>query len=460
METPALFSLPCLAVGVSPEYVARLKEAYPDLRLTEMPCELDRLMDAEGEPPAAVVCGEPPENTSITEVAQLLRMKYQDAPIYLLVGANSRHDRKKLLKNGLTDVFFLPLDQELLAQALRDLAARRGGPGKTFRAVKLMDLQADTVLGFDTHLYLPANNKHIKFTSAGSEIEKERLARLRQGNLTSLFVSTTDMPKVHQYTAEVLRKMGSNETMSETEKSERLQSAVRELVSGLFSDRATGTESGKSVLQDCQEVVRNYVSKGKSGQWYERILAITGGSSGTYSRAANVSALASLFALGIGNKNVDDIAIAGLLHDVGLAMLPPELLKKDYSEMTALERIAYQKHPDHSIEMIRSRKIVVSELVHRIILQHHECFNGSGYPNGTRGARLSVEAQILFFADRFDELTAVVPGRISKSPVEAARELAAQVANDPSKAFIEPTLMKRLVALFPEEATQDPPQAA
>jgi putative nucleotidyltransferase with HDIG domain len=321
-------------------------------------------------------------------------------------------------------------------------------------------MQADTVLDFDTFIYLPANNKHIRYSSSGSVIDEERMSKLKRHQMSSLFVSPEEITKVYSYTAKVLRNLGSNATMSETERSQRLHSAVRDLVSGLFSDAATGMDGCRGIIEDCQGIVKSYISVGSKSQWYDKVLLLSGGENGTYSHAANVAAYAALFAMGVGLKSVEEIAIAGLLHDIGLAKVPVEIHKKSLSEMTPSEKEIYEKHPEFAIEIIKERKIIIPELSHKIIIQHHETFNGTGFPKGIRGGRFCEEAQVLAFADRFDELTAMIPGKPRKTPAEAARELATQAASDPAQAFIDPELMKRLISLFPAGIEQSAEVAA
>ncbi len=439
----------CLTVGLSAQIESEVKQAIGEFKFISAPIDLEQLMEIDVAQPACVLCESKADGPPMAEVAQLLRMKYQDVPIYLVCQEGAKAERKALIKNGLTDVFFLPLDYDTMLRVLHELLEMRKKGGRVFRSVKLLDLQPETVLEFDTFVYLAANNKHVKYSEGGSIMAKERMERLKKHNMTSLFVSPADLPKVYRQAAQTLKALGSSSEISETERAERLHNSVRDLVSGLFSDVATGTEGTKQALEDCQLIVRNYVASGGGSSWYERVLAAVGSGLGTYSHASNVSTYASLFAIGLGFKNAEEIALAGLLHDIGLAKVPLEVQKKSREDMTPLERHSYDRHPEFAIDMIRERKMVVSELVHKIILQHHESFNGDGFPKQLRGNRICEEAQILAFADRFDELTALVPGRPRKTPAEAVRELNLLAVNDPSKAFIEPKLMKRLISIFP-----------
>jgi putative two-component system response regulator len=96
---------------------------------------------------------------------------------------------------------------------------------------------------------------------------------------------------------------------------------------------------------------------------------------------------------------------------------------------------------------------VIPQLSQQIIMEHHECFNGSGFPKAIRGNRLHEESQIVAFADRFSELTSLVAGKPRMTASQAAVELSLLSASDPAKSFIEPSLMKRLISLFPASSS-------
>ena len=118
--------------------------------------------------------------------------------------------------------------------------------------------------------------------------------------------------------------------------------------------------------------------------------------------------------------------------------------------MTPEEFTEYKKHPDLTINLIKSRKIAVSDQVTKIILQHHELYNGDGYPNGLFGDRIMKEAQILAIADCFEELTSY-HGKTEKpcSPTEAVHQLMDEQLKNPSKIKFNPELLKNILSLFP-----------
>ncbi|MBS1962303.1 MAG: HD domain-containing protein [Bdellovibrionales bacterium] len=432
-----------LAIGLAPDVLESLGVWKEGVQIDHVVCNVDVLLEAKGPVPGFVLCGPAPEGVSIVEVAQVVRMQYSQAPIYLVVPPGSRYDRKNLVKNGFTDVFFLPLDRASAVQAIDEEIQRVRKRGRIYRPIQLVDLRPDLAVDFDTYVYLPANDKHVCYAAAGSEMGPDRVERLKKHRIAALHVAEEELPKFYAYTAKALKEIGKDGAMSETERAERLQRSVRDLISGLFSDAATATDAGKKIAEDCQNIVKNYVSNGAGGNWYSRLLAAGSSGSDTYSRAASTSTYAGLFAIGLALPNVEDVALAGLLHDIGLAKVD-----------AAGGEAEYRKHPDYTVDLIRDRKLVVSALVIKTIQQHHEAFDGSGYPKGLAGSRICTEAQIVAFADRFTERLEVKPGQPAKSPAAALAELRRELLGDAAKSPIDPALVKRILALFPNSESE------
>lgn len=445
-------SLQVLSVGLDAIPRKFIQNVHPALVWVEVVPDVEKLMDYSGPEPVVVFCGTTPDGVSAIELAQILRMKYKDTPIFYIMNTGTKVDRATAKKNGFTDVFFVPIDNAHILTILSEVLQNKSENSKVYRSIKVVDIKSDQDLDFDTYVYLPANNKHLKYSSRGQPMSDEKIKRLKSHKVASIFVAQDEMPKFYEYTAKVLRKLSADGNgMSETQRTEKLKGAVRDVVTGFFSDTATGTDGGRKIVEDCQNIVRNYISAGNQGPLYERVLSTLGLGGDSYSHLANVSTYASLFALGLGLKTVEETAMAGLLHDIGMSSVPAEIQSKSEEEMTPEERTIYEKHVEQSIALIQGRKLIVPEIVYKIIAQHHEKFNGTGYPNKISGSRFIQEAQVLAFADKFDELTAVTPGKPRKTPAEAI-EVFRKMLGNPSDTTFDPVLLKKLIALFPPPA--------
>ena len=424
-------------------------------------CSIVRLRYAQYEvgdpftmPPALVLCSVPPEGTATIELAQSLRMHYPDLPIYYVLETREGFDRPAFIKNGFTDAFMLPNDREFLETTIkRDIANASHGALRVFREVQLIDIEVGATLGFDLYLHLPANNRHVKIVSARDPLDEGKAARLLKHNINSASVTQEQISSFYKFSADRLRSLGKSDALSESEKVERRENAVRALLTGIFSqtNQIDSLEKGRGIMEDCSEIVKSYIIGDSKNSWYERFLKVSSAATGTYNHAANVSTLACLLAIGIGITEVEEIGLAGLLHDIGTADLPPEVCGKTQAERTPDENKIYESHPQKSVDMIKAKKIIVSPKVMNIILQHHEQYDGTGYPAKMAGDRILIEAQLLRVADEIEKLTTVVATRARVTMLEAVKTILGPQANAPGRAMISPELSRKILTLLPTE---------
>lgn len=443
---------PQLVVLGNPENCkASLESLSAACDITYLLYENYEMGDSFSIPPAVIICSMPNNGCSTAEVAQSLRMNYPNEAIYYLVDSRESFNRVELQKNGFTDAFLLPNDKLVFETALkRDIAIASNGEMQVFRKVQLVDVEPGIELGFDLFLHFPANNRHVKYVSSKDTLNKEQTERLAKHQVRSAAVTENQVANFYKFTADRLRALGKNDAISATEKSERQQKAVRSLLAGIFSSAkvSDSIQDGRGIMQDCNEIVKTYVMAEASNSWYERFLKITASSNGTYGHAADVSSLAALLAIGLGLQNIEEIALAGLLHDIGTADLPAAICEKPAAQRTAEENIIYQTHPQHSVDMIKNKKMIVSEKVLKIILQHHERHDGTGYPNRTAGDRNCVEAQVLRVADELEKIISEESQHGHITPQQAVKKLLTENAAPIGPKMVSMDLARKILALL------------
>lgn len=396
-----------------------------------------------------ILCGRAIAELSPVELAQSMRMQYANAKIVYLTENREGYDRKDLIKNGFNDAFLLPFDTSVLKTNLEDVLARAKNL-KIFRPVKVMDLQPNSTLDFDVNVYLPMNNKYVRYINEGSDISGDKINKLKTRQMNSVFVTIDQMDKFYDYSATKLIELGNadNDSMSETERKERLESSVRDLFTGIFNTDASQSTvaEGKEFLAGTKRIVETYIEKSNPAEWYTKLTKALGETTDSYSHATNVSTMASLISIGLGQGNPQELAIAGLYHDIGLADVPSEIQSKPEEEWTDDERKLYQMHPEYSVRIIKEKKIIVPASVHTAIAQHHERFDGKGYPNQIAGFKLKMDSQILSLADQLDYLTQFQAGQKRRTPIEFLEEV-----NQKQNAF-QPEFLQKVMVLFREQA--------
>ncbi|MDR1659990.1 MAG: HD-GYP domain-containing protein [Desulfovibrio sp.] len=125
----------------------------------------------------------------------------------------------------------------------------------------------------------------------------------------------------------------------------------------------------------------------------------------TYMHCVNVSVLSSMFAryMDKGAQTTRAIGLAGLFHDLGKALVPPQILNAP-RRLSDAERLVMNTHPTLGYEQIKDVPNIIPEVLQGV-LHHHECYNGSGYPAGLSGYDVSEVGYIVALADIYDALT-------------------------------------------------------
>jgi putative nucleotidyltransferase with HDIG domain len=143
----------------------------------------------------------------------------------------------------------------------------------------------------------------------------------------------------------------------------------------------------------------------------------------TFQHSVSVAALVVAFGrvLDLPRDVIRDISLGGFLHDVGKAKVPGYLLNKP-GKLTDEEFAIMRKHADHTIDLLGSIRDT-HEIAFNAAAQHHERFDGSGYPSGLKGEQISLHGQMLAIVDVYDAITSVRVYHKAIPPTEALRRL-------------------------------------
>ena len=164
-------------------------------------------------------------------------------------------------------------------------------------------------------------------------------------------------------------------------------------------------------------------------------------------------------ALNLSTEDVSELAILGLMHDIGKISLDDKILNK----IKPLKDIDWQEIKRHSEIGYRILSSVNEYApLAEYVLAHHERWDGKGYPKGLKGQEIPLEARIIAVADAYDAMISDRPYRKALSPKDALEEIrinaGAQFDPDIAKIFIEKVLGKESdnnLTLSFEEANYD-----
>ncbi|MEA2016790.1 MAG: PAS domain S-box protein, partial [Actinomycetota bacterium] len=129
--------------------------------------------------------------------------------------------------------------------------------------------------------------------------------------------------------------------------------------------------------------------------------------SGHQKRVAKLS-VAIARELGLSNETIESIRLAAIIHDIGKINIPASILTKP-GKLTDIEFSLIKTHARTGYEMIKNIEFPMP--IAKMILQHHEKMNGSGYPQGLKGEEIMLEARILTVADVVEAMSSDRPYR-------------------------------------------------
>ena len=168
----------------------------------------------------------------------------------------------------------------------------------------------------------------------------------------------------------------------------------------------------------------------------------------TYSHSVNVALYSSIIGLSMGldEKSIEELALSGLLHDLGKMYIPNEILNKK-GRLTQDEYQIMKSHAKISYDLIKERWDIAPN-VKVAVLFHHENVDGSGYPNGIVEEDMTLYTKIIHVADVFDALLSKRPYKKPYSAYEVSEYMMGACGLMFNKEVVE-ALLKH-VPLYPK----------
>jgi HD-GYP domain-containing protein (c-di-GMP phosphodiesterase class II) len=146
----------------------------------------------------------------------------------------------------------------------------------------------------------------------------------------------------------------------------------------------------------------------------------------------------------LGQEMVNHIKIAGLMHDIGVMGIDGKILNHHH-KLNNDEWIEIKRHPEIGYRILISSNDFSG--IASYVLEHHERWDGNGYPKGLKGEEISLQARIIALADAYDAMTSerTYQERMSeeKAIVEIRRCSGTQFDPDIANVFLEMLLEKR-----------------
>jgi len=238
------------------------------------------------------------------------------------------------------------------------------------------------------------NEKGTLLLGAGVAVSARYIRRLKEMGYTSVYVHEKGYEdiEVNDVISDKTR-MEAVSTISET------FDLIRE--SGTRSDKVTLDRTRVSNVAD--KIVDDLVN---TGDQIMDLIDLKSFDNYTFMHSVNVSVLTVLTAVNVGKfttLELRDMAMAALLLDIGKAHIPIEIVQKK-GRLNPDEFARMRKHTSIGYEILL-HKSSMKPLIASVALQHHEYYNGTGYPNALVGEKIHIWSRYTALADVYDSLT-------------------------------------------------------
>ncbi len=252
----------------------------------------------------------------------------------------------------------------------------------------------------------------------------------------------------------MLQRLVRKRTHELSEKNKMLYQAHENLEIRVRERTAELAQSNQSLLNEITErkqaeaaLVENHTKLERNLKGVIEVISETIEAKGPYPSGHHrqVSALTTAIAreMGLTNFQIEGIELASAVYDIGLMNIPIEFLQ-DTERLKGNILTLYQGYPQTGHDTLK--KIEFPWPIADIILQHRECFDGSGFPQGIKGEEILVEARILAVAHALEDLTTNRSFRNAFPVNEALEELSSH-----SGSMYDPEVVAACLRLFREK---------
>ena len=224
------------------------------------------------------------------------------------------------------------------------------------------------------------------------------------------------------HAAEVQREIAPVPASVEFARAAKICAQSKRAVTSMFQEARMGKAVDTASAQKLVEEIADSVSRNPGA--LISLARLKTADDYTYMHSVAVCALMIALAkqLGLDPAQTRSLGIAGLLHDLGKAMMPMDVLNKP-GKLTDEEFAIIKTHPEEGYKLLLS-STGADEIALDVVLHHHEKTDGSGYPKRLKDTEISLHAKMGAVCDVYDAITSNRPYKAGWDPAESLRRMA------------------------------------
>ena len=239
----------------------------------------------------------------------------------------------------------------------------------------------------------------------GTKLVDSDIEMLKHEGIEYVYIFSDSLKKITKKEKEIITK--------------EIHEDCTEKVKSLLNTHICSNNANLKELSDTAENIVDDIFK--TDEIATKIFDVKKKTSDLYDHAVTVSTLSILTALklNLSHEEVCDIGVGGLLHDLGLKYVNTKYIDRDYDDFTADDMFEYKKHTLYGFSSVEEEKWMAT-CSKRIVLQHHERIDGTGYP--FRQKQISLPVRIVSVCDAFHDRISGI-GQVSMRVDEALHDI-------------------------------------
>jgi HD-GYP domain-containing protein (c-di-GMP phosphodiesterase class II) len=246
------------------------------------------------------------------------------------------------------------------------------------------------------------------YQRVGGELDRELLDRLADSRIRKIYVRNEDFHRFGANLLDRVESLAAHDVIPPAERFAALQMAVAMEIERTASmiDCGPYVAVSQRVGQDLTQVFAD------NDVLPNDLFRLARHDFNTFTHVTNVAGYSVILAERLGlaaGAELEQIAKGAMLHDLGKRFIPASILSKP-AKLDPEERVVIETHPLRGYEELCQRHDVTFEQL-MMAYQHHEKFDGTGYPVGIAGDEIHPWARMLAVVDVFDAMTGIRPYR-------------------------------------------------
>lgn len=273
------------------------------------------------------------------------------------------------------------------------------GDDSEFTKIKIGEFYSSKAVLFDVFIQLKSG-KYIKILHAGDTFDQERIDKYKnEKKVEYLWFKKSDRSKYIKYQSHLTSKIIASDKVAVEMKSRFLKNVTSKYVEEVMAEglKPQIIEQGKQICEQVYQLVEKEKNLYKLLRGYQEFDP----------SSMDHSYLVTLFTSSIikqfewqSQATIETASMACMFHDIGKMKMPERLLHTRPGDMSPEDLELYHNHPVLGAEMVDGNNLI-NNSVKQIIIQHHEYFDGTGFPFQKKGNKILTLANIICLVDDF-----------------------------------------------------------